>query len=145
MNKLIIVGFVWCAGVATCGWSQEINVTSTGVEVGAAGSSALGSLMQQSGQTTSFVTKDGVNPPEVRMMIKPDGKVGIGTTAPRGKFEVLGEGGLIVSAANLDPSKNYNLTPLQNSGCLLLGWNRTIEPTGSHRADGVRPSIVVFG
>ena len=90
MNKLIIVGFVWCAGVATCGWSQEIKVTTTGVEVGAAGSSASGSLMQQSGQTTSFVTKDGVNPPEVRMVIKPDGKVGVGTSAPTEKLEVAG-------------------------------------------------------
>ena len=40
MNKLIILGFVWCAGAATCGWCQEINVTATGVEVGAGGSSA---------------------------------------------------------------------------------------------------------
>lgn len=47
-------------------------------------------LIQQSGQTTSFVTKDGVNPPEVRMVIKPDGKVGIGTTTPSEKFTVTG-------------------------------------------------------
>jgi hypothetical protein len=79
MNKLIIIGFAGSIWAAACGWSQEINVTPTGVEVGAAGSSASGSLIQQSGQTTSFVTKGGVNPAEVRMVIKPDGKVGIGT------------------------------------------------------------------
>ena len=106
MNKLIIVGFVWCAGVATCGWSQEIKVTTTGVEVGAAGSSASGSLMQQSGQTTSFVTKDGVNPPEVRMVIKPDGKVGVGTSAPTEKLEVAGNikvGGAVLSPSGAAP------------------------------------------
>jgi hypothetical protein len=90
MNKLIIISLAGCVWAATCGWSQEINVTPTGVEVGAAGSSASGSLIQQSGQTTSFVTKDGVNPPEVRMVIKPDGKVGIGTTTPSEKFTVAG-------------------------------------------------------
>jgi hypothetical protein len=90
MNKLIVIGLVGCVWAAPCGWSQEINVTATGVEVGAAGSSATGSLIQQSGQTTSFVTKDGVNPPEVRMVINPDGKVGIGTTTPSEKFTVAG-------------------------------------------------------
>jgi hypothetical protein len=74
MNKLIKLGFVGFVWASTWGRAQEINVTSTGVEVGAAGSSASGSLMQQSGQTTSFVTKDGVNPAEVRMVIEPDGK-----------------------------------------------------------------------
>jgi hypothetical protein len=90
MIKLIAISFVGCVWAATCGWAQEINVTATGVEVGAAGSSASGSLIQQSGQTTSFVTKDGVNPPEVRMVIKPDGKVGIGTTTPSEKLTVTG-------------------------------------------------------
>lgn len=82
-----VVGFTWAA---TLGFAQEINVTSTGVGVGAVGSTASGALIQQSGQDTSFVTKDGVNPAETRMIIKGDGKVGIGTTTPSEKLTVAG-------------------------------------------------------
>ncbi len=119
MNKLIVIGLVGCVWAAPCGWSQEINVTATGVEVGAAGSSASGSLMQQSGQTTSFVTKDGVNPPEVRMVIKPDGKVGIGTTTPSEKLTVTGNsvttgsatvGSLVVGSSTLFNTGSFEST-----------------------------------
>ncbi len=125
MNKLIIIGFMGSVWVATCGWSQEINVTATGVEVGAAGSSASGSLMQQSGQTTSFVTKDGVNPPEVRLVIKPDGKIGVGTTTPSEKLTVAGNsvttgsakvGSLIVGTSTLFNTGSFESAELAIPG-----------------------------
>ncbi|MCU1320811.1 MAG: hypothetical protein JWM43_460 [Acidobacteriaceae bacterium] len=53
------------------------------------------------------------------------GKVGIGTTNPLGILDVGTVGGVVVSGANLDPNGSYNLAPLQNSGKLLLGWNRS--------------------
>jgi hypothetical protein len=34
-------------------------------------------------------------------------------------------GGLVVSGTNLDPHAGYSLTRLQNSGNLLVGWNRS--------------------
>lgn len=82
MNKKYTTAFLACVWGAVCGWSQEINVTTAGVELGAVSSTASGALIQQSGQDTSFVVKDGVNAPAVRMIIKGDGKVGIGTTTP---------------------------------------------------------------
>ncbi len=74
MNKLIVIGFSGFVWVTTCGWSQEINVTATGVE----SSSASGSLMQQSGQTTSFVTKveradESVRKLAIEIIIRSDG------------------------------------------------------------------------
>lgn len=52
------------------------------------------------------------------------GNVGIGTTNPMGKLDVNGAGGFVVSDTNLDPTGGYSLLPLENSGKLLLGWNR---------------------
>jgi hypothetical protein len=51
--------------------------------------------------------------------------VGVGTAAPTGKLDVSSAGGLVVAGANLDPSFGYALSPLQNSGKVLVGWNRT--------------------
>ena len=53
--------------------------------------------------------------------------VGIGTTGPMGLLHVNGSngGGLVVSGTNLDPNAGYSLTGLQNSGNLLVGWNRS--------------------
>lgn len=75
--------------MAQSGWAQEINVTSGGVEIGAAGSTTSGALIQQSGQDTSFITKDG-GVSSTRVVIKGDGKVGIGTTTPSEKLTVSG-------------------------------------------------------
>jgi len=52
--------------------------------------------------------------------------VGIGTTAPNGLLDVKGPSvDFVVSGRNLDPSINYPLTFLENSGSLLEGWNRS--------------------
>ena len=50
--------------------------------------------------------------------------LGIGTTTPAGALDVNGVGGMIVAGANLDP-RGYSLAPLQNSGKLMVGWNRS--------------------
>ena len=50
--------------------------------------------------------------------------VGIGTNAPAGALDVNGVGGMIVTGANLDP-RGYSLLPLQNTGKLMVGWNRS--------------------
>jgi hypothetical protein len=60
------------------------------------------------------------------------GSVGIGTASPTGKLDISGVGGLVVSDTNLDPSGGYSLVPLENSGKLLVGWNRT---AGAGEAD----------
>ncbi|MBP1617275.1 MAG: hypothetical protein H6Q14_1102 [Bacteroidetes bacterium] len=49
--------------------------------------------------------------------------VGIGSQSPKAKFEVVGTGGLSVSAANLDQFWGYDLSFLKYSCRLLLGWN----------------------
>lgn len=95
--KFITVGLVGCVCAAICGWAQEINVTASGVEIGAAGSAISGALIQQSGQDTSFITKDG-GVSSTRIVIKGDGKVGIGTTTPS---EILTVGGNATVAGNV--------------------------------------------
>jgi len=60
-----------------------------------------------------------------RFVVLDSGSVGIGTTSPMGKFDMNGPGGFVVSDANLDPSGPYSLLPLENSGKLLVGWNRS--------------------
>jgi hypothetical protein len=53
-----------------------------------------------------------------------NGNVGIGTTNPQAKLDVISpDGGLSVSASNLDPNGHYPLSVLKNSTRLLLGWN----------------------
>lgn len=86
---------------AAAGFSQAINVTPTGVDIGAAGSTTAGSLMQQSGQTTTFWSKDGVNAPSLLVKIQGDGKVGVGTSTPQEKLDVAGN--LKVNSAVLAP------------------------------------------
>jgi hypothetical protein len=56
--------------------------------------------------------------------VSPTGNVGVGTSTPRGKFDVVGLGGLVVAGQNLDPII-YELSWFKNTGSLLLGWNRT--------------------
>jgi len=51
--------------------------------------------------------------------------IGIATAAPAGLLDVGGgnPGGLTVTGANLGPGAGYSLTPFQNSGKLVTGWN----------------------
>jgi len=58
-------------------------------------------------------------------ILNSNGNVGIETTDPQTKFQVGTSLGLSVSAANIDPTQNYDLTFLKNTGRLLLGWNRS--------------------
>jgi hypothetical protein len=65
---------------------------------------------------------------QTRMTIASSGNVGIGTGTPQTIFEIVnanGNGGLSVSAINLDPANSFDLTFLKNTGRLLLGWNRS--------------------
>ena len=54
-----------------------------------------------------------------------NGSVGIGTTTPKTLFDVGASLGLSVAATNIDPSSNYSLSFLSNTGRLLLAWNRS--------------------
>ncbi len=87
---------------ASAGFSQAINVTSTGVDIGATTSTTAGALLQQSGQTTTFWSKDGVNAPSLLVKIQGDGKVGVGTATPQEKLEVAGN--IKVNSAVLSPA-----------------------------------------
>jgi hypothetical protein len=42
-----------------------------------------------------------------------------------GRLDVAGTGGIVSTGGqNLDPAQGFDLTPLENSGKLLVGWNR---------------------
>ncbi len=56
----------------------------------------------------------------VKMTILPTGLVGISTTSPREALEV--NGSAIIKGKNLDQK---DITYMQNSGSLLIGWNRS--------------------
>lgn len=77
-------------------------------------------------QTTNGVTYfDGTSIISGSGFVYSSGQVGIGTATPTGKLDINAiPGGLVVSGANLDPAQGYSLTPLENSGKLLVGWNR---------------------
>ena len=74
----------------SAGFAQAINVTPAGVDMGATTSTTAGALLQQSGQTTTFWSKDGVNTPLLLVKIQGDGKVGIGTGTPSERLSVSG-------------------------------------------------------
>lgn len=104
---ILIAGLILGTSVAR---AQLIDVTPTGVNIGAPTSTTAGALLKQSGQETSFWTQDGVNPPDLRLIIKDSGKVGIGTNTPTEKLEVAGNtkttgsatvGSLIVGSSTL--------------------------------------------
>jgi hypothetical protein len=83
-------------------FAQAINVTQTGVDMGATTPTTSGALLQQSGQTTTFWAQDGVNAPTLLVKIQGDGKVGVGTSTPSEKLEVAGN--LKVNSAVLAPA-----------------------------------------
>jgi hypothetical protein len=70
--------------------AQSIDVTPNGVNIGATTSTTAGALLKQSGQEMSFFTQDGINPPDLRLIIKGTGNVGIGTNTPSEKLEIIG-------------------------------------------------------
>ncbi|GHV43676.1 hypothetical protein FACS1894180_3470 [Bacteroidia bacterium] len=61
----------------------------------------------------------------IKSAITNEGNFGIGAISPKTKFEVGDTIGLSVSAANIDPNQNYDLTFLKNTARLLLAWNRS--------------------
>lgn len=75
-------------------------------------------------------TPQSGTPRSTLMFINGGGNVGIGTTNPLGMLHVApgagGEpGGFVVTGMNIDPGSNIPLTPFQNSGALITGWNRS--------------------
>ncbi|MFA6961188.1 MAG: hypothetical protein WC205_10585 [Opitutaceae bacterium] len=90
MHKYKLTLLVITALVASAASAQTINVTPTGVDIGAPNATTAGSLFQQVGPDTLFWTQDGVNVPDLRMTIKANGNVGIGTNTPTQKLEVAG-------------------------------------------------------
>ncbi len=52
------------------------------------------------------------------------GNVGINTTNPAYNLDVNGYSVFGGGLANLDPAGNPNFTPLQNTGKMMIGWNR---------------------
>lgn len=71
-------------------FAQSIDVKPSGVDIGAAATGATGALIKQEGSEVSILHKDGVNPPELRVIVTDEGNVGIGVAAPVEKLEVDG-------------------------------------------------------
>jgi hypothetical protein len=89
-------------------FAQSIEVTPTGVEIGATATGATGAVIKQDGSEVSILTKDGVNPAELQVVVTEDGNVGVGVAEPEEKLEVEGNavvsgsatvGGLVVGGA----------------------------------------------
>ncbi len=80
--------------LALCGVAQaiaqSINVSSSGVDIGATSTGEVGAVVQQSGQDVLFLSKDGVNNPVLNVIVKGDGSVGVGVAEPEEKLEVDG-------------------------------------------------------
>lgn len=76
---------------ATTALGQAIDVTPSGVSLGATASGANGAVLRQEGSEVTLWTKSGLTPPELRVVVTPGGDVGIGTPAPAAKLEVAGD------------------------------------------------------
>lgn len=89
MKSTILAGVLALCGAAQA-IAQSINVSSSGVDIGAASTGEVGAVVQQSGQDVLFLSKDGVNDPVLNVIIKGDGNVGVGVAEPEEKLEVDG-------------------------------------------------------
>ena len=130
---LQVIGNIKSGGAV--GSATGITIGNHGVELGAI------EFNQSDNSRRFWLQTNGVNTPTERlslyggplnqnatqemMSFSGTGNVGIGATAPMGKFDVNGVGGFVVSDTNLDPSLSYSLLPLEYSGKLLIGWNRS--------------------
>ena len=124
---------------ASAGFAQAINVTSTGVDIGATTSTTAGSLLQQSGQTTTFWSKDGVNAPSLLVKIQGDGKVGIGTATPGEKLAVNGNttttGSATVGSLVVGSSTIFSVGSFESAPQTIPGTNNTL--TVAHNLGGI--------
>jgi hypothetical protein len=117
MKKQMTLIAAWALVAAPC-FAQSINVTPTGVDIGNTTPGVAGTLLQQSGQTTTISTQDGTTSTP-RFTILPNGNVGIGTIAPATKLAVSGNstisgtatvGSLTVGSSSIFTVGNFEST-----------------------------------
>ncbi|MFA6960545.1 MAG: hypothetical protein WC205_07340 [Opitutaceae bacterium] len=125
MKKQTLLLLAGLAFAASSVLAQTINVTTAGVDIGAPNSTTAGTLFQQSGQDSLFWTQDGINAPDLRLIIKGSGNVGVGTSAPSQKLDVAGTAK--VGALMVGTSTILSVGYFESSEQAIPGANQSLE------------------